>query len=742
MSMSDKVTNYDLVLFGSDLQGPELEIAVKKLAQMLKITPDKAMVLLETKGSPAAQDITQEIAEKARDKLLAWGIRANIRPTLISPIHKWTVAEVEKPKDLYKCPACGHEHHLVEGKPKPAMCENYSCRIVFAGYERVQKEKDTKQKIEERLKKELADKLARDVNERKRQEELDLEKRLEEELRKKYGLPRLINSKYRLIGSAVTLHLLGIVVGLGSIFIYDDFTNPGTSKQETMMALRANGVNPGIIDQEAVSKMLAIPASSEVEGNPSASSIGIESGTQPGSQIAGTPSSTEAGESLAGTKLLGVDADTLPSSGNTQAKLTSSTPEPASASSVNFLNATLSSSKTDTEWDQYLLTRAEAALAKGDTADAIKLIDHVGNVNLRFDRGARLMWQLWIHNKTADAMALYQNLITAGERLTGGPVTRIEALCTVARYLNAAKRKAEVEAILQKVIAIADTIIEPADKAVASSQTAVLFTMLGRAEDAQQWFTVAINSLGDIPNPIYQLTTIARIAPSYVQAGYRPSALQLLDDAIRKSGSLTDTTERSQALGQLAEASARLNEMQMALGVVQQISAATIRDQTLYHLITHEITSGRLAQATDVAKYLTTPTYQALAFGFLGLSQQGQTIYKGLAATSAQQARAAVDAIGPIGEKAAVMSTLGRFAVRSGDSVQAEQYFTNSKQLAESLSDVTERNCTMAVLAVNHAQALRFTEANQDLAEVTDAMVRDPVATDINNWQQAGNIGL
>jgi hypothetical protein len=178
-------------------------------------------------------------------------------------------------------------------------------------------------------------------------------------------------------------------------------------------------------------------------------------------------------------------------------------------------------------------------------------------------------------------------------------------------------------------------------------------------------------------------------------------------------------------------------DMQMALSAMQTISDVDIRDRVLYQILTQEILSERLGQAIDVAARIKTPTYQALAYGFLGLSQRDQVAYQGLAAMSAAQANKAAQAIPVVAEKSAVMGELGRFAERSGDAQQAGQYFTESQQLAKKLV-AENRNNALAILAANQAQALHFTDAQQTLTEVTGVDIHRL----IDNWQQAANIGL
>lgn len=677
--MSAEESRFDLIIFGSEATGQELEKIAGDLSVLLKITNERAKQLLGTPvGKAVAKNVALEVAEPVRDVLLKIGVNANIRPT--KPSVKLELVEIEKNK--FFCPACGYQYIFEDNQPPIEVCGN--CGVVLAKYEKAQREKEERERIRNLLLTQHQSRIEAERIQREAEEAKFRRKRFEEELRKQLGVPKIINNRGRLISTAVLVHVTGIVLGIGTIYIYNMVNRPiSISSYPHPQGGVEYVLHSDIMAQMMVDKMLTA--------------------TQRYNSV-----TTSTIEPLIQTP---IESQTL----------------------LAFLDNKLLNLKTDAEWDQHILIKIDALLAKGSTNTAIQLLDKIRNIALRFDRGGRLIKQLWNRNQNAEANQIYQNLVYTGERLTGGPLARIEALCTIAHHLNAAGYSIEANTILQKVRTVASAIIDSIDSAVASSEIAALMTVLGREEDARFLFSAAINTLEEIQDPAQQLLGIARIAPSYAAAGYRSSALHLLEDVVHKGSSIANAEERAQALEKLAEVSIEMSDTQLALAAIQQIPNINMQEQAIYNMITVMTRNDQLAQAMDLATRLKTPIYKALAFGFLGLNQQRQTTYQNLAQDSFAQAQQAANTIANSGEKSVVMSQLGRFFSRSGDETNANKYFAESKQLLETLTTPAEKDRALAILAINKAQALRLNEAQTDITQIQDANVRGLVVNEMSN---------
>jgi hypothetical protein len=671
--MNSNEPKFDLVVLGTEAKGRELEELAKKLASVLKITNEQAKQVLETSdGKTIIKAISLEIIVPIRDAILAMGIKANVVPTKLNA--KSELVQIEKHK--VSCPACEHVHVLDE-KMQLEVCDN--CGIVISKYERIRKEKEEKERQRALLLAEHQSKIEAERVKREAEEAERKRRQFAEEIYRNLGLPKFINNQRKLINAVMAVHVVGIVIGISVMLVYDMFKKP--SIMSTPITKEMMNQNLGIAGQVLINNMLA-------------------------------------------------NFDQL----NANATFATETVTNETYTAIEFLDAKLIELKTNAEWDQHLLIKIDALLLQNDIDNAIQLLNKLNRVTLRFDRGGRLIGQLWNRNQIIIAKKLYNELTTAAERLTGGPLTRIKALCIIGHHFNAVGQTTEAKTVLKKAREFESAIVESMERVEASSNIAALMAVLGQKEDAQFLFSTAISIL-EQQDPVQKLLGIANIASSYAKAGYKHSALNLLENAIGKGSSITNLTVRTQILQRLAKVSSELSDMQMALMAIKTINSEILRDQVLYDIIIEEILANRLAQAIDLTSLITTPTYQALTFGFLGLNQQRQEIYRGLVAEFLFKAKQAANVISVKAEKAAVISELGRFLARSGDESSSSAYFVESKQLIQALVERTERDYALAILAINKAQVSRFNEAQAEVAEIHDEDLRRIVTTDIKVWQ-------
>lgn len=757
--MNATTNTYNLLLFGSDLKGQELQDATNKLAQMLQTDPERAKELLDKKGSIIGKDLKHDFAIKAKENLAKIGINSNIVP--VGASQTLELAAVEK---TFECPNCKHKHVYGENEDPPKVCKK--CDVVFAKYEKVLEEEEEKQAIKKRLMGQQQRKLDDDRKIKEQEAKEKHLKQLEAKIRKELGIPSIINSKLRLATSAAGIHLVGILLGFGIAFTYYSFTDQGNQAIDNVndntpkivtFKFDPKNSSPDEFAQRAISQTLELPndnIESDLQftddvnfddnagNNGTANTLGTDTNIDSTAATFPTVVSKQNTVSTLPSHSSKTNSSSITSPTNATARNTTNNTTINEANTKAFLENKLATLETDAEWDYFLLTTTNSLLAQGKAANAIKLVNRVGDATRRFERGARLLGQLWNRNQTAAANKLYQTLTNQGTRLTGGPIPKIKALCTIARYTNNFGRSKEANPLLQKAQEISRGIInKPQQTTIAEGEIAALLTIMGHPKKAGDMFSIAVNSLKNISNLAQKLSTVAHLAITYAKAGYRASALNLLEKGIRKASTLSKTDENYQAIGELAKASAQLMDIQMALHALNLIKDVVIRDRILYQVIQQEILFDRLAQATDLASRLREPTYTALAYGFLGLRQRGQVAYQGLAATSLAQSDKAANAIKFTGQKSAVLAELGRFAKRSGNARQANRYFAKSLQLAKSLTK-TNRDFALALLAANHAQAQNFKKAKQILSQVKDASIRHLVTLNTNNWQQTANIGL
>jgi hypothetical protein len=107
--MTTTEPRYDLVFFGTDLQGAQRDEALGKLAQLMKVPADQLGIVLDQRGGVIARGLLQDTGSEAQRKLMAIGIRCNLRPS-----DGWgaglELVPMEQQTNVISCPACGQVH--------------------------------------------------------------------------------------------------------------------------------------------------------------------------------------------------------------------------------------------------------------------------------------------------------------------------------------------------------------------------------------------------------------------------------------------------------------------------------------------------------------------------------------------------------------------------------------------------------------------------------------------------------
>ena len=156
------------------------------------------------------ESITLEQAQAIKDKLKTLQVQCEIRPTLQLVDKEPDVVEVSK--EVYTCPACGHQQpkmRNITGSSQLEACEQ--CGIVGERFEYNKKRQEVLQREKAKLENERARQL-RDTLERAK---LDEEENLRQDAKRKLGIAQT-NDKTIAIKIAAAIAVLA--VGLGGIY--------------------------------------------------------------------------------------------------------------------------------------------------------------------------------------------------------------------------------------------------------------------------------------------------------------------------------------------------------------------------------------------------------------------------------------------------------------------------------------------------------------------------------------------
>lgn len=211
--MAEKL--YDLVVIGHTSDKP-LDALIKAILALLgdnspKLEFKLSDALLFNNGMASIKEsITLEQAQAIKDKLKTLQVQCEIRPTLQLVDKEPDVVEVSK--EVYTCPACGHQQpkmRNITGSSQLEACEQ--CGIVGERFEYNKKRQEVLQREKAKLENERARQL-RDTLERAK---LDEEENLRQDAKRKLGIAQT-NDKTIAIKIAAAIAVLA--VGLGGIY--------------------------------------------------------------------------------------------------------------------------------------------------------------------------------------------------------------------------------------------------------------------------------------------------------------------------------------------------------------------------------------------------------------------------------------------------------------------------------------------------------------------------------------------
>jgi hypothetical protein len=655
--MAEKERLYDLISFGSDLEGRKREQAKKALAVLLKVTPEQAENVLVENGMVVQAAVSRETALKYQGALLQLGVRCNHRPTLFTGRKLELVEdkseEVERP---LVCPACGHLHETKPGKPKPEICE--ACGVVFAKYDDVARRKEERERIRRQL-------LARHQTaldaEREQMERMENElrrARLEEEIRKELGLPKFLLSRRRLAGTAFMLYVLGASSGMGGLYLYQYLTQGagfGDSAWTSSRVYAPAGMNPGEIMANMDPAVLAHMQAQALAGAAPAEW-----------QVVGT----------------------------------------AEMPAPPMLDGMLKGLENDAEWDRFLAARIGERLTAGDLSGAQRLADHLRAPRRRTEQGYAVVAWMARNGRETEIEAWLDHLTGFAQTLSAEPAADVAALCEIGRRQAEAGRSGGAAGLLQKARAATRKLTEPAARTIAETEIGTLLAALGQPSEAQQAFGRANQALSQIQDPARRLTTLGRIALTHAAAGSRGGALSLLEDMAKGAGSLAGAEDQVRILQEAARYAAELGDSGMALKITQHIGSVPLKDEAVHAVAVEEMAAGRLGDAMETLKMLRNPAYRARGFGLLAVSQQESFLYRPLAGSSSERARKESEAVHNPAERAAVAAELARYAAHAGDTPSAEAYFAEAGRFLSAIQNPADRDRALALLTANEARSL------------------------------------
>ncbi len=686
---------YDVVFYGTDQQGEQLERIKARVAKLLQLDREKLESLFgQQSGVVLRSGVVQDIAQKYQIALTQAGVRCNSRPSK-AEVNKLELVPLEKrpAQEQFVCPACGFQKKLEAGEPLPTQCEQ--CGVVPEKYTRISDEKMERERIkralinrhkasveeEQRLKDERAAKLRR--------------QRLEQEIRKQLGLPRYLNSRRRLIGSAAAVLIAGVGIGLTSVMVYKEvMTDPSSSGrlpsssfstefEQTMQRLQA--ADDGFTDVPGLAAVVQVAALSK----------DLAAGNQDGGSGHDRSSSSAGGEA-------------------------------SQSQSQSLVLNMLGEMRRDREWDQFLTSIVRDLMASRQFADAYRISSQIQDDVQRIDLSGEVAYAFASADTTA---AIIADLKTEAQGLLN-PTDQVFALCRLAVHQTKAGNGTEAQQTAQEALTIADKINAVNRKAVAMSRVAATWAILGATRRSQEYFEQVNSLLASITDMVDRVSAYAAVAQGYADAGNKGAALRMLQETRQAARNINDGSQRFRLLAEIAVYQAQLGDTDGAVATARSIEPVSSRDAVLFKTAADQLYSGHIYRAMAIAEPIETPTHEARAYALLARYQRG-TELDGLAQENFDRAIGSSNLIVNDVDKAGILSEVARLRMRTGDADTAGKLFEKARLLVEDTGNAHTHDIASALIAKNQVRALQTVQAKKTLSTIADASIAKDVRDDI-----------
>ena len=667
---------YDLIFIGIDTEAADRKASIDSIAELLGLEASEVEHIADKNlRAIVKQGIFLDDAKNFQQQLLRRGGFCNYRPSPKSQT-QFELAPIESDDEelMFVCPACAYKEKVATPAELPATCPR--CGIIPNKFNKVAAEKHERELVKRRLlnKHKLQEKLAQDEAQRKEQEAR--RRQLEDEIRKELGLPRVINSRLRLLSSGAVLLLLGLGAGAGAVGLYynllelpgDWGLSAGTGGNQAKLQLSP--------EQETLLQLSNFSKDMDNKSLDGVPQIGL-GGTNP---LQTVQLSNE--ESTAITV----------SRANTQQK-------------PNQLNGTelLQDSLIDREWDLFLSSEA-ARLAKLKQTDAaFKMALAIQNTQLKISTFAQLAEYYLDTKNKPEADKLFDIAIAYIDSLPD-KLERAESLGWWASLLFRMGEKAKAKQYLETTLKLVSSLPDGEEKIRGLASLAASQMQVGQKKQAAANFQQANQILPSINDPTKKLRTYVYLASRYAQIGDKSIATSILTKALNSLKLIKDKSAQQNLVGEIAIALVRMGEADYALASLSKLSAPS--KETLLFNVTRELAyTDQPYEALKSLDQLTAPDNQARAAALLSLTTRNHASLKLISANLQAQAIAAQAKIDNPVNQALARAEMSRYFAHTGYAKEADDWARKATTSANGIRSKQERDAVLAVLSNNFAFA-------------------------------------
>ncbi|MFM8332631.1 MAG: hypothetical protein ACKN9T_13155 [Candidatus Methylumidiphilus sp.] len=669
----------DVIFLGVNLSGPEERAtAILGIAELLDANADEIRHLADNNISAVVkQAVPIADARKYQREILRLGGVCNYRPST-KTVRKLELAPMEATKEqiTFTCPACEFKQKLASEADMPTICPQ--CGIIPSKYDKVAALKEEREKIKRRLlnQHKLQEEQAQALSE---QQEMEARRRqIEEELRKELGLPKVLNSRLRLMSSAAFLWLLGLGMGGGGVGLYYQAQHYGAVGLDS--AGGANGQaqqaanNPQIPpQQDTLEQVFAFNRGTRsmhqevsMAGGAAGSAASAAQGGAPGKPVAPPPMPSDP-------KIARVDAKVL-----------------------------WQDLAKDREWDYFLASQSIKLTDAQQPAKAYRVAEFINSPTLKIKTLGYLAEYFHRVKDIADGENLNNLMLN---HINGLPdaMERIEShgLLAMSFWRMGADDRVREQLADAEKLALALPI--PAESALGLARVAAYQAQTGRQALADVNFRRVNTITRSLSDKGAMLRAYAKLAAAYAESGNRAVAMAILSETQSGLGQIKDAPGQERLLAEVVDAFVSAGDADSALAAAALAGPA--KDRQVYQAVLGLAYAGRLYDAMKGVDKILSPEHKARAAALVGLLQRGQPETAGLAPATLEKAVAAQGQVLNPQDQAIARGEMARYLAHGGYAQMAEEWAKKALASAQSIPSAQERDATLAMLTANLARA-------------------------------------
>lgn len=694
---------YDLIFLGLNIEDSAKEEAISKLAQLLGLETEMiAKIAEEGLNLPVKSGIPLKDAQKLQLGIHRLGGVCNYRPSTTSAAapRKLELAPIEftEEKQVFVCPACDYREDFPKVKEPPAVCP--ACGIIPSKYTKKSAMEAEREKIKARLLNAHKLREQQDSEQAEREAHAERIRKLEEQIRKELGLPRLINSRFRLLSSAAFIGVFGILLGATLSSVYFNSITLGKANPDAANGTGSSNLNSWILQhlddprlppqQNTLSQVFSMSNQRFLAANGA-----DENSNAKTSAVSDTPpAAADPGKARFDTKSIWQD---MP---------------------------------LDGEWDNFLATQAKKLTDSNQTSKAYALANAINTPALKIRALSQLAQHFRNTSNLADGENLF-NLMSLYINSLSNVEERIEAHGILAVTLWHMGNEQKASQNLEAAQKLALTISNPVESARTLARVASYQAQAERQTESDANFRRVNTLIQSMEDKSSMLSTYIKLAISYSEAGSKGIGLAILSETLAAvDAQIKDPAQKNKLYKELAKAYVQLGDAGFAASTANKLDTAE-SDQALYEVTRDLALADLLYDAMKSLEKITPPEFKARASAIVSRIQRTHPEMGAMASSTQERAVEAQGQIKNPIDQSITRGELARYLAHSNQNQAADDWAKKALASTLDIEQTLDRDNAYAILAVNFAKANLIKQAEDAKKGIVSPSLEENVGKEI-----------